>query len=111
MVATDLEAPQLGAGRDRPALDVTSERTGASWRDWLRAEHGRVDGLVNNAGIAMRDAPDGDQARGLERVMAVNVTGALLGIQTLAPLMPGGGSIVNVSSIAGVRATTGSPTR
>ena len=38
----------------------------------------------------------------LERVMAVNVNGALLGTQTITPLMGGGGSIVNVSSVAGL---------
>ena len=75
--------------------------TGASSADWLRAEHGRVDGLVNNAGIAMRTRLMEITLEELQQVMAVNVTGALLGIQALTPLMTGGGSIVNVSSIAG----------
>jgi 3alpha(or 20beta)-hydroxysteroid dehydrogenase len=35
-------------------------------------------------------------------VIGINLTGTLLGIQTVAPLMPAGGSIVNVSSIAGL---------
>ena len=37
----------------------------------------------------------------MARVLAINVTGPMLGIQTLSPLMTEGGSIVNVSSIAG----------
>ncbi len=102
VVATDLEAPQLGQGVTARALDVTSEQDWRELADWLRAEHGRVDGLVNNAGIAMRARLMEITLEELQQVLAVNVAGALLGIQALAPLMMGGGSIVNVSSIAGV---------
>ena len=65
-------------------------------------DHGRIDGLVNNAGIAMRARLGEITLEELERVTAVNVTGALLGIQATAPLMRRGGSIVNVSSFAGL---------
>jgi 3alpha(or 20beta)-hydroxysteroid dehydrogenase len=83
-------------------LDVTAETAWAGLASWLRDTHGRVDGLVNNAGITWR-ARLGEVATGdWERVHRVNVTGALLGIQHLAPLMPPGASIVNVGSAAGL---------
>jgi len=102
VVATDLEAPALGDGIAGRRLDVTSEDDWRELAGWLRAEHGRVDGLVNNAGIAMRARLLEITREELDHVLAVNVAGALLGIQALVPLMGAGGSIVNVGSIAGV---------
>jgi 3alpha(or 20beta)-hydroxysteroid dehydrogenase len=103
-IAVDLEAPQLGEGIAGRKLDVTSEE---GWRElagWLADRHGRVDGLVNNAGIAMRARLTDITLAELDRVMAVNVAGPLLGIQSMAPLMGAGGSIVNVASAAAVMA-------
>ena len=61
-----------------------------------------MDGLVNNAGIAFRSRIQEIEWADRDRVLAVNLTGPLLGIQTVVPLMAGGGSIVNVSSVAGL---------
>jgi 3alpha(or 20beta)-hydroxysteroid dehydrogenase len=109
VVATDLEAPRLEAppntgSIEAVALDVTS---GAAWdalAERLRVTHGRVDGLVNNAGIPFRARLLEVERAEFERVMDVNLTGALLGIQAIVPLMGAGGSIVNVSSVAGLTA-------
>jgi 3alpha(or 20beta)-hydroxysteroid dehydrogenase len=88
----------------RPALyrhlDVASP---ADWEDLgalLRARYPVVHGLVNNAGIAARERLPHVQLATWQRTFDVNVTGALLGIQTLVPLMTEGGSIVNVCSVA-----------
>jgi 3alpha(or 20beta)-hydroxysteroid dehydrogenase len=91
------------AGREGvEALDVTDDDAWARLADRLRADHGRVHGLVNCAGITWR-ARVGDVRRDdLLRVFDVNVVGPLLGIQALAPLMTAGGSIVNVGSLAGL---------
>lgn len=104
VIATDLaeEAPALSeAGVIYRTMDVADER---AW-DALAAELADgppVRGLVNNAGITHR-ARLGAVARiDWDRVLAVNVTGAMLGIQALAPLMERGSSIVNVGSIAAV---------
>lgn len=72
--------------------------------DWssLAASLDRVDALVNNAGITHRARLGEVTVEDFERVQRVNVLGPLLGIQTLAPLMPPGGSVVNVSSLAGL---------
>ena len=104
VIGTDLKAPELGSPIVSRVLDVTSEAAWTELAEWLRERYGRVDGLVNNAGIALRLGLDEITLPELDRVMSVNVHGALLGIQTLAPLMPSGGSIVNVSSVAGLLA-------
>ncbi|MFJ7043336.1 SDR family NAD(P)-dependent oxidoreductase [Streptomyces sp. NPDC101112] len=81
-------------------LDVTSEKEWAELAAELKEAYGQVHGLVNNAGITWR-ARIGDVCTDdFQRVHAVNVTGPLLGIQHLAPLMPRGSSIVNVGSSA-----------
>jgi 3alpha(or 20beta)-hydroxysteroid dehydrogenase len=102
VIATDLEAPALGDGITGRAQDITSEEGWRSLADWLRAEHGRLDGLVNNAGIALRTRLLELTREEAERVFEVNVLGALFGIQALVPLMGRGDSIVNISSVAGL---------
>jgi 3alpha(or 20beta)-hydroxysteroid dehydrogenase len=102
VIATDADPP---AGLGLPCvtwrrLDVTREDEWAALAGWLRSEYGRVDGLVNNAGITWRARVGSIAVADLDRVMAVNLTGPLLGIQHLAPLMPPGSSIVNVGSAA-----------
>jgi 3alpha(or 20beta)-hydroxysteroid dehydrogenase len=59
-----------------------------------------VHGLVNNAGITLRDRLGDIDRAAWDRVLAVNLTGAMLGIRALAPLMPAGASIVNIGSTA-----------
>jgi 3alpha(or 20beta)-hydroxysteroid dehydrogenase len=102
VIATDLAAPDLDAPILGRPLDVTDQAAWSELAAWLRERYGRVDGLVNNAGIALRLRLEEITLAELDRVMAVNVHGALLGIQAIAPLMPSGGSIVNVSSVAGL---------
>jgi 3alpha(or 20beta)-hydroxysteroid dehydrogenase len=104
VVATDLHdgVPSLPAGAVYRRLDVSQPHDWQELGGWLRQEYGRVDGLVNNAGIVFRGRIGEISLADWERVLAVNLTGSLLGIQTVAPLMAGGGSIVNVSSIGGL---------
>jgi 3alpha(or 20beta)-hydroxysteroid dehydrogenase len=102
VIATDVSPPD---GLDVPCvvwrrLDVRAPDQWTGLADWLRSEFGRVDGLVNNAGITWRARVGSVAVADLDRVMAVNLTGPLLGMQHLAPLMPPGSSIVNVGSAA-----------
>jgi 3alpha(or 20beta)-hydroxysteroid dehydrogenase len=83
-------------------LDVSSLGDWTALADWLRAEHLTLHGLVNNAGITDRKPLAAVTPGDLERVLGVNLSGPLLGIQTLSPLMTDGGSIVNISSLAGL---------
>jgi len=97
VIATDVtETP--GCRR----LDVTSEQDWAELAAELRESYGQVHGLVNNAGITWRARVGEVRPEDMARVHAVNVTGPLLGIQHLAPLMPAGSSVVNVGSSAGL---------
>ncbi|MGW5640455.1 SDR family NAD(P)-dependent oxidoreductase [Streptomyces sp. NPDC003832] len=99
VVATDVtEAP--GCRR----LDVTSEQDWQELAADLREAYGHVHGLVNNAGVTWRARIDEVRPEDMARVHAVNVTGPLLGIQHLTPLMPPGASIVNVGSTAALTA-------
>jgi 3alpha(or 20beta)-hydroxysteroid dehydrogenase len=82
------------------SLDVTDEAGWAALADWLRAEHGRVDALVNNAGVAARERLPNVSLDAWHRTFDINVTGPMLGIQALAPLMSPGSSIVNICSVA-----------
>lgn len=104
VVATDIheETPAPSAGITYRPLDVSRQEDWAKLSAWLEREHGRVDGLVNNAGIAFRARVHEIDPADWDRVLAINLTGPLLGIQTVVPLMRGGGSIVNVSSVAGL---------
>ncbi|MBD0418121.1 SDR family oxidoreductase [Streptomyces sp. TRM S81-3] len=85
-------------------LDVTSEREWAGLAAELQESYGHVHGLVNNAGVTWRARLGAVRPEDLARVHAVNVTGPLLGIQHLAPLMPPGSSVVNVGSSAALTA-------
>jgi 3alpha(or 20beta)-hydroxysteroid dehydrogenase len=81
-------------------LDVRDAAGWAALADELRHDHGRVDALVNNAGVAGRERLPHVHLETWDRTFAINVTGPMLGIQALVPLMPAGSSIVNVCSVA-----------
>ena len=71
-------------------------------------QFGRLDALVNNAGIAIFKPILDVTYEDWSRVLAVNLTGPFLCTQAAAPLMrdSGGGAIVNITSISGLRAST-----
>ncbi len=74
----------------------------------IAREFGRLDALVNNAGIAIFKPILEVSYEDWSRVLAVNLTGPFLCAQAAAPLMrdSGGGAIVNITSISGLRAST-----
>jgi NAD(P)-dependent dehydrogenase (short-subunit alcohol dehydrogenase family) len=93
-----------GGGQARfVKLDVTSE---AEWDAAVKAAvgaFGRLDVLVNNAGISGTYDTDMLSSAAWDKVMAVNAKGVFLGMKSAIPLMKkaGGGAIVNISSISG----------
>jgi NAD(P)-dependent dehydrogenase (short-subunit alcohol dehydrogenase family) len=72
------------------------------------ARFGRLDALVNNAGIAVFKPLLETTPEEWNRVLAVNLTGPFLATLAAAPIMAegGGGAIVNITSISGLRAST-----
>jgi 3alpha(or 20beta)-hydroxysteroid dehydrogenase len=72
VIATDLAAPELGGGITGRRLDVTSTDDWRELAEWLPNEHGRVDGLVNSAGITMRPRLEEIGLDELDTVLGVN---------------------------------------
>ena len=100
-------------GGDYVRLDVTSEDQWRAAIATVRSKHGRIDVLVNAAGI------EGDVINGSietaslaewHKVLGINLDGTFLGCKHVIPVMEkqGGGAIVNVASTSGIR-FTGSP--
>jgi NAD(P)-dependent dehydrogenase (short-subunit alcohol dehydrogenase family) len=90
-------------------LDVTSETEWRAAIDATLAAFGKLDILVNDAGISGSAVEDLFDTQAWERLMAVNATGTFLGMKLAIPIMQkaGGGSIVNISSISGVTGQRG----
>lgn len=102
-------ASELGAAALFVHLDVTSEE---SWREAVAttvAHFGRLDVLVNNAGLFVMEALEDTPLADFERLVKVNQVGPFLGMRSVVSAMreAGGGSIVNISSVDGLSAKNG----
>ncbi len=85
-------------------MDVSSQ---ADWDRTIEAaisNFGKINVLVNNAGIIERDSLEETTEETWDKIMAVNAKGVFLGTKAVIPHMraAGGGSIVNISSISGM---------
>jgi NAD(P)-dependent dehydrogenase (short-subunit alcohol dehydrogenase family) len=118
VVATDIQADKgaallaeiesQGGSACFLAHDVADE---AQWQGVIAeisARYGRLDILVNNAGVGYSGPVTEMSLELWRRQMAINVDGVFLGVKHALPLMResgAGGSIINVSSIAGIKAS------
>jgi 2-keto-3-deoxy-L-fuconate dehydrogenase len=91
-------------------LDVTDEARWAVAREFIAAQYGRLDWAVVNAGISHGASIEETRFEDWRRVLAVNLDGAFLTLQTVMPFMRGnvdGGAIVMIGSASGIRAEPG----
>ncbi|WP_189622484.1 SDR family oxidoreductase [Novosphingobium colocasiae] len=104
VAAGEAAAAAIGGRTEFRAHDVTVE---AQWEDLFAhvlARHGRVDGLVNNAGFATVGAIDNVTEADWRKVMAVSADGTMFGCKHAVRAMRGvGGSIVNMASLSSLR--------
>ena len=116
MILTDVldeEGKRTAADLERAQymhLDVRSEQEWEATVGAVVARHGRVDVLINNAGIDLAKRFELTTLEDWNRVVAINQTGVFLGMRTVAREMIAaktGGSIVNISSVAGMEGVKG----
>ncbi|MFC3677226.1 SDR family NAD(P)-dependent oxidoreductase [Ferrovibrio xuzhouensis] len=112
LLGDTLRAAAQGLGRPEAVLaietDVTDPAAVQAAVRQVKDRFGRIDALVNNAGIAIFKPILDVTLEDWQRVMAVNLTGPFMMVQAVAPIMrdQGGGAIVNITSISGLRAST-----
>jgi NAD(P)-dependent dehydrogenase (short-subunit alcohol dehydrogenase family) len=102
--STALEIKNAGGKAFFQPLDVTKEANWIAAMASVVANCDRLDVLVNNAGMNIRETVEEMKEENLDTMLAVNVKGPFLGIKHAIPLMRkgGGGSIINMSSICGL---------
>ncbi len=105
---TEAELQELGYNVTYVHLDVTSESDWEAAVQTAVSTYGKLDVLLNNAGILIRKNIEETTEEDWDRIFAVNAKGVFLGTKAAIPAMreAGGGSIINISSTAGL---VGSP--
>ena len=100
----ETEIHETGAAATYLHLDVTLEADWQSAVDLVIRKYGQLDILVNNAGILIRKGIEDTTIEDWETIMDINAKGTFLGIKSAIPAMrqSGGGSIINISSTAGL---------
>jgi 3alpha(or 20beta)-hydroxysteroid dehydrogenase len=98
-------AEELGDGRaEALGHDVTSEQRWEEVVAHALDAHGRIDVLLNNAGVFLAAPLTDTLVEDFRRVIDINVTGVFLGMRTVTPAMieQSAGSVINLSSVAGL---------
>lgn len=103
-------AAEIGGAASFRRLDVSSQQNWAELVSEVEQIAGRIDILVNNAALGDSTPFLELGAERVDQLTAVNLKGTILGMQAVLPGMikSGGGSIINISSVNGLRGTGGS---
>lgn len=106
IIATDeavAAVKRAGGSASSHYLDVADSTSWSALKDEIAADYKALHGLVNNAGVSYRYGINQTDDESWNRVMAINLTGVFYGMRAMSGLIKdsGGGSIVNISSIAG----------
>jgi NAD(P)-dependent dehydrogenase (short-subunit alcohol dehydrogenase family) len=101
LAATAREIEALGGRALAIPMDVSHEASVVEGVERLRAAAGRVDVLVNNAGVGGGEPVAGSDVERWRRTLDTNVLGTYLVTRAVLPLMGAGGRIVNMSSVLG----------
>ena len=104
------EKAAAGLGATYRHLDVTDEAGWQALVDEIVARDQHLHVLINNAGVFPLNRMVQTTVEEFNQTMNINALGVFLGMKTCAPalIQSGNGSIVNISSVAGMRASTGS---
>ena len=123
LALSDINAEQLAATKQllmsydvhitMTVLDVSDNDAVHAWADSVMAEHGKVNFIFNNAGVALYSTVEGSSISELEWVMDINFWGVVYGTKAFLPLIKNSvkqsqfgehGHIINISSLFGLTA-------
>lgn len=104
LAETALQAKRHGVEVTTARVDVADRAAVDAWADRVVADHGRVNLIVNNAGVAVGATVEGTSYDDLEWLMGINFWGVVHGTKAFLPHLKaaGEGHVVNLSSIFGL---------
>ncbi len=104
LAVTAEHAGALGATVTEAVVDVSDRKAVFDWAERVASDHGRVNLVVNNAGVALRSTIEDASIEDLEWLMGINFWGVVYGTKAFLPhlIASGEGHIVNISSVFGL---------
>ncbi len=90
-------------------LDVSDRKAFYAWAEKVAAEHGKVNLIFNNAGVAQAGTVEGSPIEDYEWIIGINLWGVIYGTKAFLPHLKasGDGHVINISSIFGLFAQPG----
>src|SRR3979409_460409 len=95
-------AEELGAEAEFLHLDVSDPEAWTAAGERVKERHGRLDVLVNNAGVKGPVKPFMElETEDFQKIFPINAVAHFIAVKTFAPIMPPGSSVVNITSVNG----------
>ena len=104
LVETVQSLPRSDISTQTQVLDIAERAAVHAWADQIAAEHGHIDILINNAGVALMATVEESSYEDIEWLMNINFWGVVYGTKAFLPLLRKAkqGHLVNLSSIFGI---------